>query len=154
MVRQRATLRLRVQVCKLRLCSSTMSHYIPLSRAKQHVPPPYLLHTSGNNSSQMTPTITDSASYSSHPAHYQRLDISPPLDSTISPSTDAMAVDSGSAGPSTEGTKRISTHGPRGSRREEWRLSKGLPAHPQVKGTNRQGGIAAKRKAGRCHRRR
>ncbi|KAI0728747.1 hypothetical protein C8Q72DRAFT_358595 [Fomitopsis betulina] len=67
---------------------------------------------------------------------------------------DAIAVDSGSAGPSTEGTKRISTHGPRGSRREEWRLSKGLPAHPQVKGTNRQGGIAAKRKAGRCHRRR
>ncbi|EPT02873.1 hypothetical protein FOMPIDRAFT_1022731 [Fomitopsis schrenkii] len=67
---------------------------------------------------------------------------------------DAMAVDSGSAGPSTEGAKRISTHGPRGSRREQWRLSKGMPARPESKGTNRQGGIAAKRKAGRSHRRR
>ncbi|THV03313.1 hypothetical protein K435DRAFT_774996 [Dendrothele bispora CBS 962.96] len=49
---------------------------------------------------------------------------------------------------------RISTHGPRGSRREEWRLSKGLSARPASKGMNRQGGIAARRKAGRSKRRR
>ncbi|KZT72628.1 hypothetical protein DAEQUDRAFT_722789 [Daedalea quercina L-15889] len=67
---------------------------------------------------------------------------------------DAMAVDSSSAGPSTEGTNRISTHGPRGSRREQWRLSKGMPARPQSKGMNKQGGIAARRKSGRSHRRR
>ncbi|ESK97489.1 hypothetical protein Moror_17668 [Moniliophthora roreri MCA 2997] len=53
-----------------------------------------------------------------------------------------------------ESSKRISTHGPRGSRREEWRLSKGLSARPKSKGMNRQGGVAARRKAGRSKRRR
>ncbi|KAH9844028.1 uncharacterized protein C8Q71DRAFT_730977 [Rhodofomes roseus] len=69
---------------------------------------------------------------------------------------DAMTVDSGSAGPSTftDGTKRISTHGPRDSRREQWRLSKGMSARPPSKGMNRQGGIAGRRKAGRSQRRR
>ncbi|KAI0334727.1 hypothetical protein GY45DRAFT_1242063 [Cubamyces sp. BRFM 1775] len=62
---------------------------------------------------------------------------------------DAMDLDSG-AGPS----KRISTHGPRNSRREEWRRSKGLPARPKPKGMNRQGLVAARRKSGRSHRRR
>ena len=47
-----------------------------------------------------------------------------------------------------------STHGPRGSRREEWRKSKGMPIRPAVKGMNRQGGVAARRKAGRTKRRR
>ena len=51
-------------------------------------------------------------------------------------------------------TKKISTHGPRGSRREEWRKSKGLSARPKSRGMNRQGGIAAKSKPGRPHRRR
>ncbi|KAG7097283.1 hypothetical protein E1B28_004648 [Marasmius oreades] len=51
-------------------------------------------------------------------------------------------------------SKRISTHGPRASRREEWRLSKGLPARPRSRGMNRQGGVAARRKAGRSKRRR
>lgn len=51
-------------------------------------------------------------------------------------------------------SKPISTHGPRGSRREEWRLSKGLPALPSRNGMNRQGGVAARRKAGRSKRRR
>ncbi|KAJ3909217.1 hypothetical protein F5879DRAFT_1007186 [Lentinula edodes] len=51
-------------------------------------------------------------------------------------------------------SKPISTHGPRGSRREEWRLSKGLPAQPSRNGMNRQGGVAARRKAGRSKRRR
>ncbi|KAJ7283872.1 hypothetical protein C8J57DRAFT_1293846 [Mycena rebaudengoi] len=50
--------------------------------------------------------------------------------------------------------KRISTHGPRGSRREEWRTSKGLAARPSPAGMNRQGGVAARRKAGRSKRRR
>ncbi|TBU58774.1 hypothetical protein BD310DRAFT_926526 [Dichomitus squalens] len=64
---------------------------------------------------------------------------------------DAMDLDP-APGPSTE--KKISTHGPRNSRREQWRASKGLPARPKSKGTNRQGGIAARRKAGRPSRRR
>jgi hypothetical protein len=51
-------------------------------------------------------------------------------------------------------SKRISTHGPRGSRREEWRASKGLDPLPKRRGMNRQGGIAARRKAGRSSRRR
>ncbi|KAJ7774354.1 hypothetical protein DFH07DRAFT_801146 [Mycena maculata] len=53
-----------------------------------------------------------------------------------------------------ESSKKISTHGPRGSRREEWRTSKGLAARPSPAGMNRQGGVAARRKAGRSKRRR
>jgi len=49
---------------------------------------------------------------------------------------------------------RQSTHGPRGSRREEWRKAKGMAIRPAVKGLNRQGGVAARRKAGRAKRRR
>lgn len=49
---------------------------------------------------------------------------------------------------------RLSTHGPRGSGREEWRKSKGMPIRPAAKGMNRQGGVAARRKAGRAKRRR
>ncbi|KAJ7047559.1 hypothetical protein C8F04DRAFT_12567 [Mycena alexandri] len=60
---------------------------------------------------------------------------------------DSMQVDA-------EGSKKISTHGPRGSRREEWRTSKGLTARPSPTGMNRQGGVAARRKAGRSKRRR
>ncbi|KAJ7667809.1 hypothetical protein DFH06DRAFT_229843 [Mycena polygramma] len=63
---------------------------------------------------------------------------------------DTMQVDA-------EGSKKsekISTHGPRGSRREEWRTSKGLTAKPTPSGMNRQGGVAARRKAGRSKRRR
>ncbi|KAL1702619.1 hypothetical protein EV121DRAFT_261833 [Schizophyllum commune] len=54
----------------------------------------------------------------------------------------------------TSSSKRVSTHGPRGSRREEWRLSKGMPARPKSKGLNRQGGIAARVRPGRPKRRR
>jgi len=50
--------------------------------------------------------------------------------------------------------KRVSTHGPRGSRREQWRLSKGLPVNSGPRKVNRQGALSAKRKAGRSHRRR
>ncbi|PCH41402.1 hypothetical protein WOLCODRAFT_137372 [Wolfiporia cocos MD-104 SS10] len=69
---------------------------------------------------------------------------------------DAMKVDSGAAGPSTstDSSKRVPTHGRRHSRNQDWRLSKGMPARPGSKGMNRQGGIAARRKAGRAHRRR
>lgn len=59
---------------------------------------------------------------------------------------DPMDVDTQQAG--------VSTHGQRGSRREEWRKSKGLSAHPPRRGMNRQGGLGAKRKAGRSKRRR
>jgi len=67
---------------------------------------------------------------------------------------DAMELDSGAAASSTGTAPRISTHGPRGSRREEWRASKGLTPRAPVKGMNKQGGIAARRKAGRSKRRR
>lgn len=50
--------------------------------------------------------------------------------------------------------KKISTHGPRNSRREQWRLSKGMTPRPKSRGMNRQGGVAAKQRAGRAHRRR
>ncbi|PPQ95516.1 hypothetical protein CVT26_008544 [Gymnopilus dilepis] len=60
---------------------------------------------------------------------------------------DSMAVD-------TERPQRVSTHGPRGSRREEWRKSKGMAARPNPHGMNRQGSVAARRKAGRSKRRR
>jgi len=49
---------------------------------------------------------------------------------------------------------KISTHGPRNSRREHWRASKGLKPRPKSPGMNRQGGLAAIRKAGRSKRRR
>lgn len=57
-------------------------------------------------------------------------------------------------GDAASSTKRISTHGPRGSRNEEWRKSKGLGPRPKSRGMNKEGGIAAKRKAGRSARRR
>ncbi|KIK65476.1 hypothetical protein GYMLUDRAFT_38947 [Collybiopsis luxurians FD-317 M1] len=70
-------------------------------------------------------------------------------------SIDSLLLDSMQVDNSAESSsKRISTHGPRGSRREQWRLSKGLSAQPSRKGMNRQGGIAARRKAGRSKRRR
>nr|GAT53972.1 predicted protein [Mycena chlorophos] len=63
---------------------------------------------------------------------------------------DSMQVDG-----TTAGSSKISTHGPRGSRREEWRLSKGLAARPpRARGLNRQGEVGARRKAGRSKRRR
>jgi len=62
-------------------------------------------------------------------------------------STESMVVDS-------EAPNRISTHGPRHSRREEWRRSKGMVARPNREVMNRQGGLAARRKAGKPKRRR
>jgi hypothetical protein len=47
-----------------------------------------------------------------------------------------------------ESPPRQSTHGPRGSRREEWQKSKGMPIRPAAKGMNHQGGVAARREAG------
>ncbi|EPQ59555.1 hypothetical protein GLOTRDRAFT_109752 [Gloeophyllum trabeum ATCC 11539] len=72
--------------------------------------------------------------------------------SNTNTSTDAMDLDPKPS--SSSQPQKISTHGPRNSRREQWRVSKGMPARPQQKGMNRQGGIAARRKAGRSHRRR
>lgn len=56
--------------------------------------------------------------------------------------------------PPATSSQRISTHGPRNSGREVWRVSKGLSARPKSRGMNRQGGSAARRNAGRAHRRR
>ncbi|KAF8076168.1 hypothetical protein FPV67DRAFT_1470596 [Lyophyllum atratum] len=62
-------------------------------------------------------------------------------------STESMAIDA-------EPSKRISTHGPRGSRREDWRKSKGMDPKPTRDAVNRQGVLAGRRKAGRSKRRR
>ncbi|KAF8485025.1 hypothetical protein DFH94DRAFT_258602 [Russula ochroleuca] len=51
-------------------------------------------------------------------------------------------------------TGKISTHGPRGSRRERWRTSKGMTPRPKSRGMNRQGTVASRHKPGRSHRRR
>lgn len=66
---------------------------------------------------------------------------------------DGMEVDSGAA-QSADSSKPISTHGTRGSRREQWREAKGLPPRARSRGMNRQGIPAAKRKSGRSQRRR
>ncbi|KAH9050065.1 hypothetical protein EDB84DRAFT_1450766 [Lactarius hengduanensis] len=49
---------------------------------------------------------------------------------------------------------KVSTHGPRGSRREQWRVSKGMAPRAKSKGMNRQGATAARYKSGRPQRRR
>ncbi|KAF8897290.1 hypothetical protein BD779DRAFT_1490030 [Infundibulicybe gibba] len=67
---------------------------------------------------------------------------------------DSMGDEAASADIKSGKTKPISTHGHRGSRREEWRTAKGLAPRPSPQGMNRQGGIAARRKAGRSKRRR
>jgi len=55
---------------------------------------------------------------------------------------------------SEKSTGKISTHGPRGSRREHWRASKGMTPRPKSRGMNRQGTVASRHKSGRAHRRR
>ncbi|ELU36122.1 hypothetical protein AG1IA_09847 [Rhizoctonia solani AG-1 IA] len=51
--------------------------------------------------------------------------------------------------------KKISTSGPRGSRREEWRKSKGLPARSKRGNRmNKHGVIASSKRSGRTKRRR
>ncbi|KAI9510438.1 hypothetical protein F5148DRAFT_1179358 [Russula earlei] len=50
--------------------------------------------------------------------------------------------------------KKISTHGPRASRREQWRASKGMTPRPKARGMSRQGTVASRYKPGRSHRRR
>jgi len=53
-----------------------------------------------------------------------------------------------------ERSERMSTHGLRGSRKEEWRKSKSMAPRSARRGMNRQGGVAARQKAGRPNRRR
>ena len=62
--------------------------------------------------------------------------------------SDTMDVDR------TSKSTKINTHGPRNSRREQWRMSKGMSARPERKGMNRQGSVSARRNAGRPKRRR
>ncbi|KAG2152951.1 hypothetical protein DEU56DRAFT_777046 [Suillus clintonianus] len=66
---------------------------------------------------------------------------------------DAMDLDD-SAKASTTKSSHVSTHGPRNSRREEWRKSKGMTPVPKSTRMNRQGLPAARRKSGRPSRRR
>ncbi|KAG0705448.1 hypothetical protein DFH29DRAFT_906543 [Suillus ampliporus] len=70
------------------------------------------------------------------------------LDPTTAP--DAMDLDDAAK----SSTKSVSTHGPRNSRREEWRRSKGMTPVPKFTRMNRQGLPAARRKSGRPSRRR
>ncbi|OJA15309.1 hypothetical protein AZE42_00953 [Rhizopogon vesiculosus] len=65
---------------------------------------------------------------------------------------DAMDLDD--AANSSVKSSRVSTHGPRNSRREEWRKSKGMTPVPKSTRMNRQGLPAARRKSGRPSRRR
>ncbi|KAI0049578.1 hypothetical protein FA95DRAFT_1581639 [Auriscalpium vulgare] len=64
---------------------------------------------------------------------------------------DAMELDGAKPSATAE---RISTHGPRDSRREQWRASKGMEPRAAARGMNRQGTVAARRKSGRPNRRR
>ncbi|KAG2158878.1 uncharacterized protein EDB93DRAFT_429111 [Suillus bovinus] len=66
---------------------------------------------------------------------------------------DAMELDD-SEKLSTTKPSRISTHGSRNSRREEWRKSKGMTPVPKSTRMNRQGLPAARRRSGRPSRRR
>ncbi|EJD53863.1 hypothetical protein AURDEDRAFT_52840 [Auricularia subglabra TFB-10046 SS5] len=50
--------------------------------------------------------------------------------------------------------KKISTHGPRNSGREQWRKSKGLAPRRKTDKTNRQGVVQSTKRAGRAKRRR
>ncbi|KIJ70307.1 hypothetical protein HYDPIDRAFT_105005 [Hydnomerulius pinastri MD-312] len=67
---------------------------------------------------------------------------------------EGMELDGADQSQLKEGSSSVSTHGPRGSRREQWRKSKGMDPVPKRHGMNRQGGLAARRKAGRPSRRR
>jgi len=67
---------------------------------------------------------------------------------------DQMELDGGAQSSAKSADARISTHGPRNSRREEWRKSKGLAPRPKAQGANRQGVVVARRKPGRASRRR
>ncbi|KZP24666.1 hypothetical protein FIBSPDRAFT_856872 [Athelia psychrophila] len=71
-------------------------------------------------------------------------------DDEVAKGTNGLAEEMEVDGKST----KISTHGPRGSRNEQWRLSKGMTPRPQSKGNNRQGVPIAKRKASKPARRR
>ncbi|KAH9978054.1 hypothetical protein BGW80DRAFT_1249660 [Lactifluus volemus] len=71
---------------------------------------------------------------------------------TESPTTEGVADEN--AAQAQKFTGKISTHGPRGSRREQWRASKGMSPRPKSRGMNRQGTATARYKSGRSHRRR
>ncbi|KAH9963181.1 hypothetical protein BC827DRAFT_1193896 [Russula dissimulans] len=86
----------------------------------------------------------------------QELDVDIPVedaDAEMAASPTTEGVD-GKPSENSTGKKKISTHGPRGSRREQWRASKGMTPRPKSRGTNRQGTLASRYKPGRSHRRR
>jgi len=67
-------------------------------------------------------------------------------DDNIPADSSEQPVHTDNAPISAEKASRISTHGFRNSRREEWRRSKGMPAR-RGKGTNRRGSASTQRKA-------
>ncbi|KAJ8585295.1 hypothetical protein M405DRAFT_844584 [Rhizopogon salebrosus TDB-379] len=73
---------------------------------------------------------------------------------SVEPDTTPDAMDLDGAANSSVKSSRVSTHGPRNSRREEWRRSKGMMPVPKSARMNRQGLPAARRKSGRPSRRR
>ncbi|KAI0035585.1 hypothetical protein K488DRAFT_42946 [Vararia minispora EC-137] len=73
----------------------------------------------------------------------------PVLNSRIR-TTEDMDID----GASLPTPKKISTHGPRNSGREQWRISKGMAPRAKARGMNRQGLVSGKHKPGRAKRRR
>jgi len=70
-------------------------------------------------------------------------------ESSMNAEEDAMAIDSTSPK-----SALLSTHGPRNSRREEWRKAKGMIPKSAVRSMNKQGVPSARRKAGHAKRRR
>jgi len=78
-------------------------------------------------------------------------------DETVVADVENMEVVTGGIEVDSKGaqTEKISTSGPRLSRRDSWRLSKGMKLQRKNPDKlNRLGVVAAKRKAGRCKRRR
>jgi len=86
----------------------------------------------------------------------RELDVDIPVedaDAEMAASPTTEGVD-GKPSENSTGKKKVSTHGPRGSRREQWRASKGMTPRPKSRGMNRQGTLASRYKPGRSHRRR
>jgi len=85
----------------------------------------------------------------------QELDVDIPVEDADAEMAGSPITEGLDGKPSENSTgKKISTHGPRGSRREQWRASKGMAPRPKSRGMNKQGTIASRYKPGRSHRRR
>jgi len=72
-----------------------------------------------------------------------------PVDDADAAAADIMDLDN-----KTPSSSKVSTHGPRNSRREQWRASKGLVPRKTTTKINKQGVVVSTKKAGRSQRRR